>query len=79
MRLCKKNIHIISNPLRYFHEFREVSDPPIDSKDPNMIKAQKCSKDIGKIVHVTSVVFFTKLREYFLCTKKTKITTLFNN
>ncbi len=28
----------------------------IDSKDPNTIKAQKCSKDIVKIVHVTSVV-----------------------
>ncbi len=29
--------------------------------------AQKCSKDIIKIVHVTSVVM--KLREYFLCAK----------
>ncbi len=30
--------------------------PPIDSKDPNMIKAQKRSKEIFKIIHVTSVV-----------------------
>ncbi len=38
-----------------FDEFRELSDPPIDSKDPNTIKAQKCSKDIVKIIQVTSV------------------------
>ncbi len=39
-----------------------------------MIKAQKHSKDINKMVHVTPGVNrnFTKLREYFLCAKKTK-------
>ncbi len=34
----------------------ELSDPPIHSKDPNTIKVQKRSKDIIKIIHVTSVV-----------------------
>ncbi len=28
--------------------------PPIDSKDPHTIKAQKRSKDIVKIIHVIS-------------------------
>ncbi len=36
--------------------FWELSDPPIDSTDPNTIKAQKQSKDIVKIIHVTSGV-----------------------
>ncbi len=31
-------------------------NPPIDSKGPNTIKAQKRSKDIIKIIHVISVV-----------------------
>ncbi len=31
----------------------ELSDPPIDSKDPYMIKVQK---DISKIIHVPSGV-----------------------
>ncbi len=46
-----------------------------------MIKTQKCSKNIVKIVHVTLVVHRNcmKLREYVLCEKKTKIRTLFNN
>ncbi len=47
------------------------------------IKTQKHSKEIVKIIHVTSGVLFsgnfTKLHDYFLCAKKTKITTLFNN
>ncbi len=45
------------------------------------IQGLKGSKDSVKIVHVTSQWFnpnFMKLREYFLCAKKTKIT-LFNN
>ncbi len=29
---------IFGTQLRYFDEFWELSDPPIDSKDPNMIK-----------------------------------------
>ncbi len=46
------------------------------------IQDLKGSKDSIKIVHVTSQWFnpnFMKLREYFLCAKKTKITNLFNN
>ncbi len=39
-----------------FDAFRELSDTPIDSKDPNMIKAQIRSKEVVKIIHVTSVV-----------------------
>ncbi len=44
-------------------------------------QAQKRGKDIVKIVHVTQWfnLNFTKLREYFLCAKKTEITSLFNN
>ncbi len=34
----------------------ELSDPPIYSKDTPMIKVQKRSKDIVKIIHVKSVV-----------------------
>ncbi len=30
----------------FLDEFRELSDPPIDSKNPYTIKAQKCSKEI---------------------------------
>ncbi len=40
-------------------------------------QAQKGSKDIGKIVHQWFNHNFTKLREYFLYAKKTKIMTLF--
>ncbi len=63
-----------------FDAFRELSDPSIDSKDPNTIKAQKRSKEMGKIIYVTSVVQlyncnFTNLREYFL-SQKTIIDTL---
>ncbi len=39
-----------------FDEFRELFDPPVDSKDPYAIKVQKHSKDIVKIIHATSVV-----------------------
>ncbi len=44
---------------------------PIDSNVTTTFKAQKGSKDIIKIVHVTSVVqlYFMKLWEYFLCAK----------
>ncbi len=45
---CKTNSDIV--------DAWELSDPPIDSKDPYAIKAQNRSKDIGKIIHVTSVV-----------------------
>ncbi len=39
-----------------FDENGELSDPPIDSKDPNTIKAQKRSKDIIKVIHLALVV-----------------------
>ncbi len=39
--------------------------------DPYTIKVQKRSKEIGEIIHVTSG-HFTKLWEYFLCTKVKK-------
>ncbi len=37
----------------FFDEFWDISDPPMDSKDPNMIK---WLTNIVKIIHVTSVV-----------------------
>ncbi len=51
--------------------------PCIDSKATDTFKPQRSSKDIVKIVHVTSVIqlYFS----YFLCAKKTKRMTLFNN
>ncbi len=66
--------------LRYFWWNPRAFWPCIDSNATTMFKAQKRSKDIVKIVHATSVFNrnFMKLREYFLCAKKTKIT-LFNN
>ncbi len=43
-------------------------------------KVHKRSEDIAKIAHVTWFnCNFTELREYFLCAKKTKIMSLFNN
>ncbi len=44
--------------------------PSIDSKDPYTIIAQTCSKDIGKIIHVTSGVqpqFYEATRIIFVC------------
>ncbi len=41
--------------LYIFDEIRELSDPPIDSNVTTTFKAQKGSKDIVKIVNVTSV------------------------
>ncbi len=35
---------------------QELSGPPIDSKGPYTIKVQKGTKNIVKVVHVTSVV-----------------------
>ncbi len=54
--------------------------PCIDSKGTTTFKAQRGSKDIVKIVHVSFVVQlkFHEAMRIFLCTKKTKIT-LFNN
>ncbi len=55
--------------LRYFWWNLRALRPSIDSKGPYTIKVQKHSKEIGKIIQVTSGVNrnFTKLREYFLC------------
>ncbi len=39
-----------------FAHLREPSDPAIDSNATDTFKAQKGSKDIFEIVHVTSVV-----------------------
>ncbi len=46
--------------LRYFNEFWELSEPSIDSNVINTIKVQKRSKDIIKIIHVTSGVHVKK-------------------
>ncbi len=46
------------------------SESSIDSKDPYTIKAQKSSKDIVKIIHVTSGVqpqFYEATRLLFVC------------
>ncbi len=58
--------HVIPNPqdlrsssehkLRYFWWNPRAFWPSIDSNATDTFKAQKGSKDIGKIVHVTSVV-----------------------
>ncbi len=52
----KAFVHLWNTNEDIFDAFRELSDPPIDSKDLNTIKAKKRSKDIVKIIHVTSVV-----------------------
>ncbi len=77
-----------SKPVKALFVFRTQikiflmhSDPPIDSNVINTINVQKCSKEIGKIIHVTSGFNrnFTKLWEYVLYAKYTKTMTLFNN
>ncbi len=53
-----------------FAAFWELSDPPIDSKGPYTIKAQKHSKEISRIIHVTLVVqllFYEATRILFVC------------
>ncbi len=49
-------INTSEHKLRFFDEIRELSDPALDSNAADWLKAQKGSKDIIKIVHVTSVV-----------------------
>ncbi len=51
----KTSVHL-GTQIKIFDEFWELSDPPIDSNVINTIKVQKRSKDIGKIIHVTSGV-----------------------
>ncbi len=55
-----------------FDEIQELSDPPYTAMQLACSQAQKRSKEIGSI----NVM---KLREYFLCTKKTKIITINNS
>ncbi len=52
----KTSVHIWNTDQDIFDEFWELSDPPIDINVITMIKVQKCSKDIFKIIHVTSGV-----------------------
>ncbi len=52
----KSFIHLRNDKLRYFDAFWQLSDPPIDSNVINTINVQKRSKEIGKIIHVTSGV-----------------------
>ncbi len=40
--------HLQNTNQDIFHASRELSDPPIDSKDPYTIKTWKRSKDIFK-------------------------------
>ncbi len=61
---------------------QELSGPPIDSKGPYTIKVQKGTKNIVKVVHVTSVVqseCYEVTRILFEVKNKTKKTTLYIN
>ncbi len=51
-QICKTFVHLRNTNQDIFDEFWDLSDPPIHSKDPYTIKAQK---RIIKIIHVTSV------------------------
>ncbi len=46
----KTFVHFGSTNEDFLDVFRELSDPPIDREDPNMINVQKHSKDIVKII-----------------------------
>ncbi len=53
----KTFVHLWNTNEDIFNEIQKLSDPPyIDSNTTDTFKAQKGSKDIVKIVHVTSVV-----------------------
>ncbi len=57
-----------------FYEIREFSNPAYNNAT-DMFKAQKGSKHIGKIVHVTSVVqpsFYEAMRILFCANRKQK-------
>ncbi len=56
LQTFKTFVHLQKTNWDIFDAFRDLSDPPIDSKDPNTFKAQKHGKEIVKIIHVTSVV-----------------------
>ncbi len=48
-------LFIVGTQIKIFLMKSESSDPPIDSKGPYMVKVQKSTKMIEKVVHVTSV------------------------
>ncbi len=78
---CKTFLHLQNTNADIFDEIQELSDIKqqcINSNVTDTFKALKFSMDIVKIVHVSPVVqpYFMKPREYFLCSKKTKITIL---
>ncbi len=52
----KTFVHLQNTNEDIFDAIRELSGPPIESKDPYKINAQKRIKEIVKIIHVTSVV-----------------------
>ncbi len=56
LQIRKTFVQVQNTNEDIFDKFRELSDPPIDRKDPNMIKAKKRSKEIVKIIDVTSVL-----------------------
>jgi len=52
----KTFVHLQNTNEDLFDEIRDLSDPSIDSNAITTFKAEKVSKDIVKIVHVTTVV-----------------------
>ncbi len=48
----KTIVHLQNTNLDIFYEIRELSDPPQSATQLKRSQAQKCSKDIGKAVHV---------------------------
>ncbi len=52
----KTSVHLRNTNEDIFDGIWELSDPPIDSDGITRIKVQKRSKDIVKIIHVTSGV-----------------------
>ncbi len=80
---CSKLVRplfIFGTQIKIFLRNPRALWPSIDSNGTNMIKAQKGSKDINKIVHISgSTVMLSSYKILFLCAKTTKITTLFNN
>ncbi len=56
MKILSLITHPFSELTHSSSDFRELSDPSIDSNDHYLIKVQIRSKDIVKIINVTSVV-----------------------
>ncbi len=73
---CSKSINVhssLEHKLRYFDEIQAFW-PYMDSKGTTTFKAQKCSKDIMKIVmwHQWFNLSFTKIQVYFFVQRKLK-------